>query len=132
MHIKRSLLAFGQGLIAIALLLSPLHTVHAGIVDTESLLQSEQSALDRSALKAALARDDVASQLQTFGVSAEQALARVDRMTDSEIARLNDRIGELPAGGDLGSAILVVFVVLVFTDIIGATDIFPFIRPVTN
>ena len=37
---------------------------------------------------------------------------------------------ELPAGGDVLGVILVVFIVFVITDVIGATDIFPFIKPV--
>jgi hypothetical protein len=51
-------------------------------------------------------------------------------MTDEEIAQLNQQIDELPAGGDVLGILLVIFIVFVITDVIGATDIFPFIHPV--
>ncbi|MEM7361371.1 MAG: DUF6627 family protein, partial [Pseudomonadota bacterium] len=104
----------------------------ADIVGTDTLLSEAQSTIDRDQLRQALAREDVAAQLEAYGVSTEDALLRVDRMTDQEVVALNEKIGELPAGGDILGVALVVFIVLVFTDIIGATDIFPFIRPVSN
>jgi hypothetical protein len=51
-------------------------------------------------------------------------------MTDEEMAQLNQQIDELPAGGDVLGILLVIFLVFVITDVIGATDIFPFIHPV--
>ena len=79
-----------------------------------------------------MAREDVAGQLQDVGVDANDALMRVDRMTDREVAYLNQQLGELPAGGGIIGAAVIVFIVLVITDVIGATDIFPFVRPVVN
>ncbi|MCK5383915.1 MAG: PA2779 family protein, partial [Gammaproteobacteria bacterium] len=56
---------------------------------------------------------------------------RVASLSDSELARINQGIDSLNAGGEsvLG-ILLVIFIVFVITDVIGATDIFPFIRPV--
>jgi hypothetical protein len=65
-----------------------------------------------------------------MGVKAEDIESRVKLMTHEEIAQLNQQIDELPAGGDLLGVILIVFIVFVITDVIGATDIFPFIKPV--
>ncbi|MEM7208949.1 MAG: DUF6627 family protein [Pseudomonadota bacterium] len=111
--------------------LAPIHHAHAGMIGTDAVLIGAEQAHERDALRSLLMRDDVAAQLEAHGVSAEQALARVERMTNLEVAQLHNRIGEIPAGADLGSAILIVFIVFVITDVIGATDIFPFIRPVT-
>ena len=44
-------------------------------------------------------------------------------------ARLEvQKLNELPAGGDLVSTIALIFLVLLFTDIMGWTDIFPFVK----
>jgi hypothetical protein len=51
-------------------------------------------------------------------------------MTGDEIAQLNQQINELPAGGDILGILVLVFIIFVITDVIGATDIFPFIHPV--
>jgi hypothetical protein len=55
---------------------------------------------------------------------------RVGALTDAEAAELAGRIDELPAGGvGILGAILIVFLVLLLTDILGYTKVFPFTRP---
>ena len=63
------------------------------------------------------------------GVSPQDAQARAAALTDAEAAELAARIDELPAGGiGIVGAILIVFLVLLLTDILGYTKIFPFTR----
>jgi len=90
---------------------------------------------DRSQLLNILERAEVQSQLQAHGVSVEQAEARVAALSDAEAAQLAAQIDSLPAGGDGGvgaliSAVLIVFLVLLLTDILGFTKVFPFTKPV--
>jgi hypothetical protein len=97
--------------------------VQAGMVAT-------QDALDRERIYVVLNRADVQAQLQANGVSPSQVRARVAALTDAEAAELAARVDELPAGGvSLLGAILIVFLVLLLTDILGYTKIFPFTRP---
>lgn len=103
--------------------------VQAAMVTTPDMLQSQQSEYDRQQLVEMLDREDVQKQLLDYGVAPEQVKDRVSKMTDAEVAQLNDQIADMPAGGILG-AILLIFVVFVITDVIGATDIFSFIHPV--
>lgn len=103
--------------------------VQAAMVTTPDVLQSQQSEYDRQQLVELLDREDVQKQLLDYGVAPEQVQERVNNMTDAEVAQLNDQIADMPAGGILG-AILLIFVVFVITDVIGATDIFSFIHPV--
>jgi Family of unknown function (DUF6627) len=56
--------------------------------------------------------------------------SRIDQMTQQEIAQLNQQFDQLPAGGGAVGLIVLIFLVFVITDVIGATDIFPFIHPV--
>ena len=97
--------------------------VHAGMVSTESLLERER-------ITTLLERADVQAQLQAYGVSPGEVRARVGALTDAEAAELAARIDELPAGGiSILGAILLVFLVLLLTDILGYTKVFPFTKP---
>ena len=103
--------------------------VQAAMVTTQDVLQSQQSEYDRQQLVELLDREDVQKQLLDYGVAPEQVKDRVSKMTDAEVAQLNEQIADMPAGGILG-AILLIFVVFIITDVIGATDIFSFVHPV--
>ena len=97
----------------------------AAMLSTESALGP-----DRERIAQILDRTDVQAQLQAFGVSAAEVTARVVALTDEEAAELAARIGELPAGGaDVLGVVLIVFLVLLLTDILGYTKVFPFTRP---
>ena len=89
---------------------------------------------ERDALLRLLDRAEVQAQLQGYGVSAEQAKARISSLSDAEAAQLAAQIESLPAGGDpagaLISALLIVFLVLLITDILGLTKVFPFTKPI--
>jgi hypothetical protein len=106
---------------------------HAGMVDTADILQTQDHVSARQKVTAYLDRKDVAQQLEDWGVSAVQAKARVDAMTDQEVITLADNINTMPAGGvDAVTIILAVsvisFVTLIVTDILGVTDVFTFIK----
>ena len=106
--------------------------VQAAMIATPQAIQAEQSRVERADLMAALEREDVRNQLESMGVDANMAAERVAAMTDAEIAQLNQHLGELPAGGDALGVILLILLVFVITDVIGATNIFPFINSVNN
>ena len=98
---------------------------HAAMLSTESALGP-----DRERISRILDRTDVQAQLQAYGVSAAEVKARVAALTDAEAAELAARIDELPAGGvSILGAALIVFLVLLLTDILGYTKVFPFTRP---
>lgn len=103
--------------------------VQAAMISTPDVIQSQQSQYDREQLFSMLDRDDVQEKLVSMGVAPELVQERINNMTDFEIAQLNQQINDMPAGGILG-VIVLIFVVFVITDAIGATDIFPFVRPV--
>ncbi len=88
---------------------------------------------DRARIAAALEREEVRAQLAAHGVGLEQAQARVAALTDAEAAQLAGAVDALPAGGiDILGVALVVFLVLLLTDILGYTKIFPFTKPARN
>ena len=65
------------------------------------------------------------------GIDPLEAQARVDSLSDAEAVRFAGMIEQLPAGGNVawivGLAVFV-FLVLLVTDILGFTDIFPFVK----
>ncbi|MDH5785888.1 MAG: PA2779 family protein [Chromatiales bacterium] len=104
--------------------------LQAAMIGTDSVMQQQQLQYDREQLVELLDRAEMQQQLQAMGVDSEQAKERVAQMTDSEVQQLNAQLNELPAGGSAAGVILFILLIFIITDIIGATDIFPFIDPV--
>ena len=78
-----------------------------------------------------LAREDVRAGLVANGVDPAAVAARVAALTDAEARQLAEQLDRLPAGGDSVLGILfAIFIILLITDILGLTKIFPFTRPV--
>ena len=85
----------------------------------------------REQINRLLERADVQSRLAAHGVKASDVKARVAAMTDDEVAQLAHRIDTLPAGGEgIIGALLIIFIVLLITDILGFTKVFPFTKPI--
>jgi hypothetical protein len=84
---------------------------------------------DRAKIASMLDRADVRAQLEANGVNPAEVKARVAALTDDEAAELAARMEQLPAGGIIG-AIVFIFLVLLITDILGLTKVFPFTRSV--
>lgn len=116
-------------IVSTALLGAPM-AAHAGIVSSAEVLASQPASDARNQVQAALAREDVRAGLAQRGVSLEQAQARVQAMSDDEVAALAGRIDQAPAGGDILGIAFTLFIILLVTDILGLTKVFPFTRAV--
>ena len=100
---------------------------HAGMLPT----QAGAAGSDRGHVQSVLDRQEVRAGLEARGVSPADVKARVAAMSDDEVAQLAAQLDSLPAGGaDVLGVLLVVFIVLLITDILGFTKIFPFTRSV--
>jgi len=113
---------------------APIPAAHAELIATDRVEALDQAPLQaRAHLGALLDRADVRAALHSHGVSAEDAKARVDALSDSEVEELAQKFESLPAGGGGFEAVLwlafLVFVILLITDILGFTKVFPFTRP---
>ncbi len=122
----------GISLALLGLLGGQLSPAYAAMTSTGSVLEQEQQRVERAELMEMLDRASVQAQLQELGVDAEAAKQRVAAMTDEEIRQLNGHLAEMPAGGDVLGVLLVVFIVFIITDMLGATDIFPFVHPINR
>ena len=70
--------------------------------------------------------------MKAQGIDANDTKARVAALTDEEVHKIAGNMDRLPAGGDGGvlEVLLTVFVVLLITDILGFTKVFPFTRSI--
>ncbi len=98
----------------------------AALVGTEQVLHADSSA--RQHIRSWLARQDVRKVLLANGVDPAQVQARVNALTDHEAQDFAQRIDQLPAGGGVLEILFAVFVILLITDILGLTKVFPFTR----
>lgn len=112
------------GLLMLCLSATGTLPAYAGIVATDTVI----AGVDRVQLAGVVQRADVQARLQAMGVDPREVEARVAALSDEEAAQLAARLEELPAGGDVLGVIAFVFLVLLFTDIMGWTKIFPFTR----
>lgn len=113
-----------------ALLVLSMHVpaANAAMIGTDAVLHAEQAQQDRARVNDLLSRDDVKQRLLAQGVDTTDVKARIDALSDDEVQLLAQRIDQLPAGGDALGVALFVFVLLLVTDILGYTDIFPFVK----
>lgn len=124
------------GLIAACMATSALaqpvaHATAGASISTEQAARTLQSArAGHERLHAALDRADLAAALQARGVSVDDLRARVDALTDDEASALLAQIDSAPAGADVVGVLFTVFVILLVTDILGLTKVFPFTRSI--
>jgi hypothetical protein len=110
----------------------PVQTLQAAMVKTETVLTLSTAKNVRENLNQFLKREDVKAIMMAQGISSAEATARVDSLSDAEIMQIADKMDQLPAGGSalgviIGGAI-VIFIVLLITDILGYTDVFTFVK----
>jgi hypothetical protein len=80
----------------------------AATIGTQTVLQLEDRAAALSRIESNLAREDVRKAMIGLGVEPSQARERVAALTDAEVAKLDQQLANLPAGGDGGWILLVI------------------------
>lgn len=127
--VKRFFTAF---LAASILFTGSIQTVQAAMISSEQVAEqafASSAEQDRARILSVLSREDVQVALMERGIDPAQARDRVASLTDEEASAMASQIENAPAGGIIG-AILLVFFVLLVTDILGLTKVFPFTRSV--
>ena len=114
----------------------PINFAQATMVGTDQVIEQAAAADNRAQVMDFMAREDVRQELEALGVDGTEAAARVEALSDAEIAQIAARLDEMPAGqGGLGiviGAALLVFIILLITDIACVTKVFPFTRCATR
>ena len=105
-------------------------TAQAAMVSTSEAMATQAGDANRDKVTAFLAREDVRTALEAQGVSSVLATDRVKAMSDAEVSQLASRVDQAPAAGEILGLIFTVFIILLVTDILGLTKVFPFTRSV--
>jgi hypothetical protein len=110
----------------------PVGAARAALVTTDQVLAQSDGAADRARVLAFLDRAEVREQIVAFGVDPAEAAARVATLSDAQVREIAGQLDQLPAGQSaiaaVVGAILIIFLVLLVTDLLGLTDVFPFIN----
>jgi hypothetical protein len=98
------------------------------LVSTQSVLAGDRAGADRERINEILSRADVQEALLKQGVDLDDVEARVAALSDAEAQQMAEQLEQLPAGAGVVGALFAVFVILLVTDILGLTDVYPFTR----
>ena len=133
MHLRHSMRAIAIGMAIVVLITSlPFNFAQAAMVTTDQVVAQSELAGERERVQHFMAREDVRQQLVALGIDPDEAAQRASTLSDDEVRQIAGKLGELPAGegavGAVLAAILILVLVLIITDVMGATDVFPFIK----
>lgn len=131
MRIFKKLVATAMAVLMV-MNVAPIGLAQAKMVTTDQVLEHADPGSDRERVESFILREDVQRQLVLLGINPEEAASRVASLSNGEIQQIAGRLDELPAGeGGVGAvvgAILIIFLVLLITDLMGLTDVFPFVK----
>jgi len=118
---------------AVTLLIAvPYQPLLAAMIPTEEINDTNKGQEARDFLKELISREDIQNYLTNQGIDPLEAKARINGLSDSEAVKVAEQLEQLPAGsgavGIIIGAALLVFLVLLVTDILGLTDVFPFVN----
>ena len=133
MNVFRRFTKFVPILSILALFSMHIAPLQAAMVDNGQLVAHSQHDLNKQEILAQLDRQDVQDRLVAMGVDMDTAKQRINQMTEQELASVAQDFENMPAGsGAIIGALLVIFVVLVVTDMLGATDVFGFVHDINH
>ncbi len=113
-----------------------LPVANAAMISTDDVIGNVTSEVDRARVASLLAREDVRAQMEALGVDPNMAAERVAGLSDSEVRQIVNQLDELPAGQDAAGAIIgavfAILVILLITDILCLTKVYPFTKCVAT
>ncbi|MCG8439642.1 MAG: PA2779 family protein [Pseudomonadales bacterium] len=104
---------------------------HAAMVGNDTVIQQQDRAAMKAQVMQLMDHQAAAQALEKNGVTKEQVSERLDRLSHQELQQLAQKSEELPAGQGVLGIVLAIILILVILDLLGATDVFPVIDPVS-
>jgi hypothetical protein len=107
----------------------PAPAIHAGMLQTGTVFENGSGDV-RDRINSMLEKQDVQRALENRGISVTEARERVAALSDAQLQHVAGHMDSMPSGQGIGSvvgAIVFIFLVLLITDIIGLTNVFPFV-----
>lgn len=96
---------------------------YAGMIGTQTLIETQQGDDPRARVEEFIARDSVRDQIVALGADPEEVRDRLAALTGDELRLLEQNLDTMPAGG-IFAVIGIVFVVLIILELTGVIDIF--------
>ncbi|WP_231732118.1 PA2779 family protein [Rheinheimera sp. EpRS3] len=115
--------------IATAILIFGMGQATAGVYSSEQVIANQQHQYNKQQVLSFVDSAEVQNKLIELGVNPDDAKQRIAAMTTAELDALNNELNDMPAGGIVG-VIVTVLVVVAVLDLMGITDVYPFIRPI--
>lgn len=112
-----------------ATLIFSLGQATAEVYSSDQVIAKQQHQFNRHQVLSMVDNAEVQSKLLALGVNRDDAKQRIANMTNEELEALNSHLNDMPAGGIVGTVFTVLVVVAVL-DLMGITDVYPFIRPI--
>jgi hypothetical protein len=113
-----------HSLLALLVMSLWLPALQAGQIDVQTAVDHELALTQIDRAQQALSQQQVRDQLHALGVDPAMAQERIAGMTAEEVALLETRLQELPAGAGALEVIGVLFLVLLILELVGVIDIF--------
>ncbi len=99
-------------------------SVQAEMISTQHLLKNAEREKTIENVREFLEKDQVRDQLLAMGVAPEEVSGRLEALTTREIRQIDQRLHDMPAGGNVLAVVGVVFVVLLILELVGVTNVF--------
>ncbi len=117
-------------IMAFGVTILPIVHVSAALIDNDRVAEIQTVEGERAFVNEFMNRADVRKQFEAFGVNSDEAELRVAALSDAEVAQLAEQIKTSPAGqgaiGGIIGAVVLIFIVLLITDLLGFTSVFGF------
>jgi hypothetical protein len=102
------------------------------MISTDQIIEESSTVEDRARVMEFLTREEVRQEFEALGVNPDEAMQRATTLSDREIRQIAGQLEKLPAGqsavGAVVGAVVLIFLVLLITDLLGLTDVFPFVK----
>ena len=113
------------------ILIAGVPSVVADVVNSNEVMVTQQQQYNQQQLLTFVDSDAVQAKLISLGVDRVDAKNRIASMTSAEIAALNSQMQDMPAAGGVAGTVLTVLIVITVLDLLGVTDVFSFIDPIS-
>jgi len=100
----------------------------ADMIGTGELLTEQSADVDRQSLLNMLDEQEVKDALADMGVSQDVVEERINNLTPAELAEFEQQLAQAEVGEGVVGIIVLFLLVFIVTDMLCATNIFPFVN----
>lgn len=99
-------------------------SANAGMISTQDLYAQQL----RGQIVQQLDHPALIEAMQAQGISRAEAERRINSLTPAELSDIGQQLNNAPAGEGVITFLIIGFAILVVTDAMGYTDLFPFVK----